>query len=427
VSFGASGVLASGSETPASSAAGVESPQPHASATPSSAARGQVVAAGRTIGPFYAEKHATDSEPGPKGGIMRKSTLLPLVFLAFSASTAACSAGDTVAPAGGPLEYYAPIVLQCGAAAARAGDIDGDGKKDLVTAIKTGSSYEALVYLNTGGSFADPVRTSIDRDYFKLFDVDADGRDDLITSSNIYYGEVGGTFGRRTKASLPSGESRFDVNGDGYPDILAYSSSSKTITAYSVNGDGSTIELFEVNDIPAYPEYADLDHDGAIDIVYALGSAVVARFGQGAGSFSQARAIITADMLVTSISDVDIDGDKVADLVLVVGTQQSSTEGYVVVRNKGDGTFAQVKQLRDEPNVNYTFTDATGDGRMDIVLTEGEQLAILPGTGTGTFGAATLVTGPWSKASNNAFVDLNNDGRLDLVVADTVMSVLIHK
>lgn len=360
---------------------------------------------------------------------MRNPTLLSLVFLGFSASIVACGAGDTVPGGGGstgPLEYYAPVVLPCGSSGVKTGDIDGDGKKDLVTATKTSVGFEVSVYLNAGGVFADAVVSTIDDgSYFKLFDVDADGRDDLATTNYIYFGQADGSFGKRTKASLPTGESTFDVNGDGYADILSWDYKS-TVTAYSVDADGASTVIYKVDNVSAYPTYADLDHDGTTDIVYALGSAVVARFGKAGGSFSQARAVITADMLVRGIRTVDIDGDKVTDLVLVVGTQQA-TAGYVLVRNKGDGTFSQMKQIANEPKVSYTFADATGDGRMDVVLTEAEQLAVLTGNGNGTFGGPTLVTGPWSNANQNTFVDLNNDGRLDLVVADTVMSVLIHK
>ena len=359
-----------------------------------------------------------------EGDTMRNSTLLSLVFIGFSASTAACGAGDTV-PGGagstGPLEYYAPFVLPCGSAGVRVGDVDGDGTKDLIT---SGNGNEAAVYLNQGGAFADPVRTPVDTSYFKLFDVDGDGRIDLDTGLSIYFGQADGSFGKRVKGTLPYGETRFDVNGDGHPDILSYADS--TVTAYAVDGDGATHVIYKVAGVTASPTFADLDHDGRIDIVYAVGSAVVARFGQGGASFSQARVVITADLIVEGVEAVDLEGDKVTDLVLSVGAQ-GSAQGYVLLRNSGAGVFSQVKVIASEPKILYRFTDATGDGRMDIVLTEAEQLAVLAGNGNGTFAAPALVTGPWSHASQNQFVDLNNDGRLDLVVADTVMSVLIHK
>ncbi|HEX5838301.1 MAG TPA: VCBS repeat-containing protein [Anaerolineales bacterium] len=111
----------------------------------------------------------------------------------------------------------------------------------------------------------------------------------------------------------------------------------------------------------------------------------------------------------------DVNGDGRLDLV---GSFQNSA---AVMINNGDGTF--------QPGVQYPVAgaaqavaagDFNSDGRMDLVVTINTpqiSLALLPGNGDGTFNAAVHFPNTSGFDSPDVVAaDLNNDGRLDVVI-----------
>ena len=123
----------------------------------------------------------------------------------------------------------------------------------------------------------------------------------------------------------------------------------------------------------------------------------------------------------------DIDGDGLVDLIARTGTSDSGWTDWLV-HNKGALAFEVWSQVRVPDNVDETYCDATGDGRVDIVLTQAAEILIMVGQGDGTFDStAVLVTGPWSIARNPLFIDLTGGGKPDIVVGDTAVSVLLRQ
>src|ERR1039457_6366502 len=130
---------------------------------------------------------------------MTTTNLPQLTLLGLLASTLACS--GSVGTPDQTVAYSTPTLLSCAATRLGVGDFNGDGLKDLLSACPSDSSpdqaSQVAVYLNQGGgSFGDPVEPGIDEPDPWVFDVNGDGRDDIVTSSQVSLGQADGTFER---------------------------------------------------------------------------------------------------------------------------------------------------------------------------------------------------------------------------------------
>jgi hypothetical protein len=129
-----------------------------------------------------------------------------------------------------------------------------------------------------------------------------------------------------------------------------------------------------------------------------------------------------------AVGDVNRDGK--ADLVVAAATGPSpvtfSLGGSVaVLLSNGDGTFGAPQNFPLAiAAVFVAVADFNLDGSLDIAVAltndnaAGDAIAILPGNGKGSFGAAILFAA--GQLPNSLAVgDFNGDGKPDLAVADS--------
>lgn len=187
-----------------------------------------------------------------------------------------------------------------------AGDVDGDGRPDLV--IDQSSGTLSVLHNQDGGSFTNAASVSVGENHVlndvKLADLDGDGRLDLLVADNGDWLEPGGggvavfrnESGSFTAASvLVAGDASTsmaiaDYDGDGLPDLaVANNTSNDVAVLFNLGGGtfGSPVR-FETGAGPTGIVAADFNGDGAIDLAVAhmASGAVGVYLNDGAGGFA---------------------------------------------------------------------------------------------------------------------------------------------
>jgi hypothetical protein len=182
-------------------------------------------------------------------------------------------------------------------------------------------------------------------------------------------------------------------------------------------------------------DLADLNGDGILDLVTASRAgdsvagtpAVFVHPGRGDGTFDPPVVTTCSASAATRLALGDVTGDGQLDVV-IGGAGSPAT--YAVLLGRGDGTFAEVSTFDiHSPAITAGAgllagrLDADGDDDLAVVSTGG-RVAVLLSAGDGTFGAPSFIQ-VGSSAVDLSAADLENDGDLDLVVADSAASAVV--
>ena len=181
---------------------------------------------------------------------------------------------------------------------------------------------------------------------------------------------------------------------------------------------------------------ADLNADGRPDLAGAGANAVSVMLGNGDGTF-RAKTDFLVGAQAQAVAAGDFNSDGRVDLVVTLNSPQLS---LALLTGTGTGTFNAPTFFPntsgfDSPAI--VATDLNGDGRLDLVVMHNiacftapcraaRSIAILLGNGNGTFQTPSEIdvgTGP----SSMAVADLNRDGIKDVAIGggNTELSILL--
>lgn len=324
------------------------------------------------------------------------------------------------------------------------GDLDGDGFDDLAALANPGGTPLAFTMRSLGngtflagqsyGSAGSPHST-------RLLDVNLDGKLDYA-SDMVLLGAGDGTLVLPPKAGVSSwwGALRSgDLDGDGRPDLVGTSGLALVTGLGRADGSFQPTGRADLARFVVDAAVGDFDGDGRLDAAglensdnLALGAVRWAR-GRGDGTLEAPQLAAAAGAeAFAALEAGDFDGDGRADLAASLAVPDpvplDRRDRVRLYRSLG-GSFEAGQEVpvgRDPSRIRCL--DVNGDGRLDLVVVNrtGLSASILRGRGDGTMEAAETV--PFGCPVNAvAAGDVNGDGKLDLVGLGQALSVLLGR
>lgn len=297
--------------------------------------------------------------------------------------------------------------------------------------------FAPAVTYGSGGTYTDCVVVA---------DFNGDGHPDLVvvndgsSSVDVLIGNGNGTF--RAAVSYYSGGyanwvAVADVNGDGYLDLVVANTTS--IAVLLGNGNGTFRAPISSSTGGSFVAVADVNGDGHPDLVVPIAAGpnayqVSVLLGNGDGTFQAPANYNSGGWYGSSVVVTDVNGDGKPDLVVanLCESEDDCDNGEVgILLGSGDGTFQAPYSYNSGGYYAQSVAvgDFNGDGRIDLAVSNSACLAncidghgvvsLLLGNGNGTFQAATTYDSGGRAAGSIAIADVNADGYLDVVVANS--------
>ncbi|MEJ1972436.1 MAG: VCBS repeat-containing protein [Lacunisphaera sp.] len=350
--------------------------------------------------------------------------------------------------AGGFSPLHRTELPTLGATGVVATDLNRDGFADLVFSNSIDDEtcdVPSYVYWGSATGFAPYLRQSIQSfgaASVNAGDLNRDGRDDLLlinqssgggharTNSAIFWGNPHHYYSTASMLSLPGHEAYdttvADLNGDGFNDLVVANAIGDS---YLYWGNGEGFSPARRSDLPSgsalVSTAVDLNRDGYLDLVFSGLSGTGTILWGSADGFTAARRDVFHLQTTRSTGHrvADLNRDGYLDLVF-----QDDYAGIMQILWGGpDGYSEKRTWSKFVSGGSLTLADLNGDGMLDFIITGGFDPAqksyntktrIFPGTPDGTPAGTPVAELEAFGAAECAVSDLNRDGEMDLVLSN---------
>jgi len=366
----------------------------------------------------------------------------------------------------GARQFKAPVGYSLGQnspgpQAVAVGDLNGDGKPDVIVAnggnpFSSGPGSVSVLLNNGDGTLKPPTSTTVNQsaESIALGDFNRDGKLDVVVAAHgtpnggsdpgavvVLLGKGDGTFQPPVTLTVgglhPSAVAAADLNNDGKLDLAVLMDTGTfgqpaTLAIFLGQGNGAfaaarTFSLQSTTFLaPGGVTIGDLNGDGKPDIaLISGGQQVEILFGDGAGGFQEAAVLPPTEFGPVALAMTDLDRDGKLDLVVAHCCGESDVT-YLL--GNGDGTFQPEEHI-------YSGASPTALALTHFSGTPGPDLVIVNQGGTWTPVAGIVAgngatpspisTGPGfgsASSQNFTFTFSDSSGYQNLSVVDVLIN-----